>query len=105
MGGLFQLLHVLCYGMKYCLNLAFLRRYHVTFSTLFVNYPSDFDRALGITVGFDSMFDRLFGEAMTENSSFPPFNIRKDGDEKYTIEWLWQDFLRKTWKLNSKKVY
>lgn len=24
--------------------------------------PSDFDKALGITVGFDSMFDRLFGD-------------------------------------------
>ena len=50
--------------------------------------PSDFDRALGITVGFDSMFDRLFGDSHRSESpsSFPPYNIRKDGDEKYTIE-------------------
>ena len=50
--------------------------------------PADFERALGITVGFDSMFDRLFGDRnRTENiSSFPPYNIRKDGDENYTIE-------------------
>ena len=50
--------------------------------------PSDFDRALGITVGFDSMFDRLFGDIQrTEtSSSFPPYNIRKDEEEKYTIE-------------------
>ena len=25
--------------------------------------PADFERALGITVGFDSMFDRLFGDS------------------------------------------
>ena len=50
--------------------------------------PSDFDRALGITVGFDSMFDRLFGEVeKSETSSvFPPYNIRKDEENFYTIE-------------------
>ena len=50
--------------------------------------PADFEKALGITVGFDSMFDRLFGDIQrTETSSgFPPYNIRKDEDEKYTIE-------------------
>ena len=50
--------------------------------------PADFDRALGITVGFDSMFDRLFGDIQrTETASgYPPYNIRKDDEEKYTIE-------------------
>ena len=51
--------------------------------------PSDFDRALGITVGFDSMFDRLLGNStqhVTNNQGFPPYNIRKDGDFKYFIE-------------------
>ena len=50
--------------------------------------PADFERALGITVGFDSMFDRLFGDIHRPeaSSSFPPYNIRKEGDEKYTIE-------------------
>ena len=50
--------------------------------------PSDFDKALGITVGFDSMFDRLFGEVeRSETSSgFPPYNIRKDEENFYTIE-------------------
>ena len=50
--------------------------------------PADFERALGITVGFDSMFDRLFGDVRrTETASgFPPYNIRKDGEEIYTIE-------------------
>ena len=50
--------------------------------------PSDFERALGITVGYDSMFDRLFGDIQRtdKTSGYPPYNIRKDGDEKYTIE-------------------
>ena len=50
--------------------------------------PADFERALGITVGFDSMFDRLFGDGhRTETaSSFPPYNIRKDEEDLYTIE-------------------
>ena len=50
--------------------------------------PSDFDKALGITVGFDSMFDRLFGDVeRSENQSgFPPYNIRKNEENLYTIE-------------------
>ena len=50
--------------------------------------PADFDRELGITVGFDSMFDRLFSYSHRSEtaSSFPPYNIRKDEEEKYTIE-------------------
>ena len=50
--------------------------------------PADFERALGITVGFDSMFDRLFSDSHRSEtaSSFPPYNIRKDEEEKYTIE-------------------
>ena len=50
--------------------------------------PSDFERALGITVGFDSMFDRLFGDVERNGNAtgFPPYNIRKDEDDLYTIE-------------------
>ena len=50
--------------------------------------PSDLEKALGITVGFDSMFDRLFEdvERNGNNSGFPPYNIRKDQDDHYTIE-------------------
>ena len=50
--------------------------------------PSDFDKALGITVGFDSMFDRLFGdvERSETQGGFPPYNIRKDEEYLYTIE-------------------
>ena len=50
--------------------------------------PSDFDRVLGITVGFDSMFDRLFGDIERNGNAtgFPPYNIRKDEEDLYTIE-------------------
>ena len=50
--------------------------------------PSDFERALGITVGFDSMFDRLFGDIERNGNvtGFPPYNIRKDEEDLYTIE-------------------
>ena len=49
----------------------------------------DFERALGFSIGFDSMFDRLLGDStqyVTNNNGFPPYNIRKDGDTKYFIE-------------------
>ena len=49
----------------------------------------DMEKALGFTVGFDSMFDRLFGALDHPNAShqgYPPYNIRKEGDTKYFIE-------------------
>ena len=49
----------------------------------------DIERALGFSIGFDSMFDRLLGPStqhVTNNQGFPPYNIRKDGDIKYFIE-------------------
>ena len=50
--------------------------------------PSDLEKALGITVGFDSMFDRLFDDVERNRNinSFPPYNIRKEEDDFYTIE-------------------
>ena len=50
--------------------------------------PSDFERALGISVGFDSMFDRFLGEVESSESAtgYPPYNIRKDEENIYTIE-------------------
>ena len=50
--------------------------------------PSDLEKALGITVGFDSMFDRLFDDVERNGNltGFPPYNIRKDRDDLYTIE-------------------
>jgi len=70
--------------------------------------PSDFDKALGITVGFDSMFDRLFGDVeRSENQGgFPPYNIRKDEENICTpLKWLLPDFPKRIWKQSSKKVY
>ena len=49
----------------------------------------DFERALGFSIGFDSMFDRLLGNStqyVTNNQGYPPYNIRKEGDTKYFIE-------------------
>ena len=50
--------------------------------------PSDLEKALGITVGFDSLFDKLFEdvERNGNKTGFPPYNIRKDNEELYTIE-------------------
>ena len=49
----------------------------------------DIEKALGFSVGYDSMFDRLFGENLHPTNSqqgYPPYNIRKEGDTKYFIE-------------------
>ena len=52
----------------------------------------DIEKALGFSVGYDSMFDRLFGESFQPTTSsnthqgYPPYNIRKEGDTKYFIE-------------------
>ena len=49
----------------------------------------DIERALGFSIGFYSMFDRLLGDStqhVTNSQGFPPYNIRKDGDTKYFIE-------------------
>ena len=60
-----------------------LRASHIPMNT------GDIERALGFSIGFDSMFDRLFGDfptASTTQKGYPPYNIRKDGDTKYFIE-------------------
>jgi len=49
----------------------------------------DIERALGFSIGFDSMFDRLLGDStqhVSNSQGYPPYNIRKDGDTKYFIE-------------------
>ena len=49
----------------------------------------DIEKALGFSIGFDSMFDRLLGPStqhVTNNQGYPPYNIRKDGETKYFIE-------------------
>ena len=49
----------------------------------------DLEKILGFSVGFDSMFDRwesVFDFNSANNTSDPPYNIRREGDEKYFIE-------------------
>ena len=49
----------------------------------------DIEKALGLSIGFDSMFDRLLGNStqyVTNSQGYPPYNIRKEGDTKYFIE-------------------
>ena len=49
----------------------------------------DFEKALGFSIGFASMFDRLLGDNtqyVTNNQGYPPYNIRKNGDTKHFIE-------------------
>jgi len=49
----------------------------------------DIERALGFSIGFDSMFDRLLGPStqhVSNSQGYPPYNIRKEGDTKYFIE-------------------
>ena len=64
---------------------------HLRASHMPMNF-GDMEKALGFTVGFDSMFDRLFGALDHPNTNpnnkqgYPPYNIRKDGETKYFIE-------------------
>jgi molecular chaperone IbpA len=47
----------------------------------------DLERFMGITVGFDTMFDRLRQFTPTQQESgYPPYNIRKVDDYNYVIE-------------------
>jgi molecular chaperone IbpA len=51
------------------------------------NFPKELQN---VTVGFDRMFDALtrdWGEVQhSMNTNFPPYNLRRDGDNKYVIE-------------------
>ena len=48
--------------------------------------PQDFQKAMGFSIGFDSLFDRLFDMDTTRDSGYPPYNIRKINELQYTIE-------------------
>ena len=48
--------------------------------------PQDFQRMMGLSVGFDSIFDRFFNMDTTRASGYPPYNIRKDNELQYSIE-------------------
>ena len=47
----------------------------------------DLERFMGLSVGFDTMFDRLMNFSPTQQESgYPPYNIRKVDDYNYVIE-------------------
>ena len=45
----------------------------------------DLERFMGLSIGFDSLFDRIPTVAQQDNG-YPPYNIRKVDDYNYVIE-------------------
>jgi molecular chaperone IbpA len=70
---------------------------------------SIFNSLRPFSVGFDDMFDQF--ESMLSNgglsmqSNYPPYNIRKTGKDKYSIEVLLLVLTRKMLKLSLKTIY
>ena len=48
--------------------------------------PQDLQKVMGHTIGFDTIFDRLFDMDLTRDSGYPPYNIRKINEFQYAIE-------------------
>jgi len=50
--------------------------------------PFGFSRLTKDTIGFDDIFKRLasFSETLPKISTYPPYNIRKTGENTYVIE-------------------
>ena len=46
----------------------------------------NFNQLTPYAVGFDRIFDNLNALNSTQNTGFPPYNIRKEGDYNYVIE-------------------
>ena len=46
----------------------------------------DTNKFLPYSVGFDSLFDKLFEMDMDNSQSYPPYNISKHDDNNYVIE-------------------
>ena len=47
----------------------------------------DLERFMGLSVGFDRMFNRMMNSPTTQQESgYPPYNIRKVDDYNYVIE-------------------
>ena len=61
--------------------------------------PQDLQKLMGHTVGFDTIFDRLFDMDLTRDSGYPPYNIRKDSENTYSIELPWRDSQKRILKL------
>ena len=48
---------------------------------------NDLDRFMGLSIGFDSMFNRLANfPQQPEVGAYPPYNIRKEDDYNFVIE-------------------
>ena len=47
---------------------------------------NDLERFMGLSIGFDSMFNRVANFPQQENGSYPPYNIRKEDDFNFVIE-------------------
>ena len=63
------------------INLAYLRRNNMQNLTTF-----DTNKYLPYSVGFDSLFDRLFDMDLDSSNSYPPYNISKVDENNYIIE-------------------
>ena len=48
--------------------------------------PQDFQKRLGFSVGFDSIFDSFLNMDLTRDTGYPPYNIRKINEYQYAIE-------------------
>ena len=46
----------------------------------------DTNKYLPYSVGFDSLFDRLFDMDLDSSNSYPPYNISKVDENNYVIE-------------------
>ena len=46
----------------------------------------DTNKYLPYSVGFDSLFDRLFDMDLESSNSYPPYNISKVDENNYVIE-------------------
>ena len=46
----------------------------------------DTNKYLPYSVGFDSLFDRLFDMDLDSSNSYPPYNISKADENNYVIE-------------------
>ena len=47
----------------------------------------DLDRFMGLSIGFDSMFNRLTNSPQQQDGgAYPPYNIRKEDDFNFVIE-------------------
>ena len=46
----------------------------------------DLEKFMGLSVGFDTMFNRLMSFPTSQQESFPPYNIRKVDEYNYVIE-------------------